>query len=175
MIFLVLMTVLWDAVPSATGYKLLVWREVVPEIIDVGNVTQYKIDLLPEQNVAVIAYNEIGNSYPSVRVEAPIANGEECNPPLGKEAIGLAILSMNISSATAGRRAQMSFSYASASQITKVEIRMNGLPVGQAIGNDVAAMNFTLPQTGTYNLSLFAQNEYGCAREVLYRDQIVVK
>ncbi len=196
-----LVTIAWDPSPDpVTGYLLLAWRgpAVVPMVTDLGLVTQTTIDAA--DRVAVVAYRSglvcqpqpdpapvtcvpglsqllYFVSYPSPRLAAGASPTDPaCAPPLGPEAIALVVTGWVPTTGRPGSSMYLQGRIDSRSTITRAVVRINGQDVLPTItsGTSVGRWWFPTPPSGTYSLSLYAENGYGCQREVLASRPLVV-
>ena len=187
--FLLAITVLisWDpSPPPVTGYQVMVWQEldVAPSrTVDAGNVTQFQIDLLAEEAVVVVGYHKdaagqiVAMSYPSERIGVALASPTDprCVPPFGADAIALFFTGYTPTTNKPGSKSNIRVQMASLTKIWRSELRLAGQAIATvAWATDLSGFWFTLPAPGSYPLSVYAVNEYGCAREVQYASPIVV-
>lgn len=98
----------------------------------------------------------------------------QCVPPLGPQALAMFITDWSATTGRPGSRAHVDFQITSLSAITKLRARLNGADVAAAAGNDVGSLWFTTPASGTYALTVYAENAYGCTRETLSPRTVVV-
>jgi hypothetical protein len=172
-------TLAWDPPPDPviTGYRLQygvapgtgTWQMDV-----LSGVHQVTLTLAPG------TYTFIAHTLAGPWVSTPTApltltlTGEDpsCTPPLGSNSIAIFPTRLTkTGSGGAGSRARLDFQVSSLnSPVTRVELRGGSLTLSVMSGTDLgplAGMWFTTPSvTGVYNISVFAQNLFGCTRLV---------
>ncbi len=185
-----LWSISWTPVPTAQGYDLLVWApgQLVPEVIDVGGRTETREDLPDGATVVVVAYLTEGScdicqrppvtyvSYPSQRaVLTPLETAPaDCAPPFGADSISVTITGFTATTGRPGSRMNVRFQLASTTPITKVTARLAGVDVATGSGTDVMGLWFATPASGTYPLSVYAENQAGCQRETQSARTVIV-
>ncbi len=97
-----------------------------------------------------------------------------CEAPFGVDAISLTITGVTSTTGRPGSRMNVRFQLASRSPITRVTARLAGVDVASGSGTDIMGLWFATPPSGTYSLSVFAENAAGCQRETLSTRPVVV-
>lgn len=97
-----------------------------------------------------------------------------CVPPLGSQSIAMFITAWSATTGKPGSRSHVDFQIASVSAITKLTARLGGVDVASGAGSDVGSLWFTTPTSGTYALTVYAENAYGCIRETMSPRSVVV-
>lgn len=111
-----------------------------------------------------------------VRALAAPGDPTLCTPPLGPESISIFVTDWSATTGRPGSRAHVDFQAASKSAITRISARLNGLDVATGAGADVGALWFTTPAVaGSYGLTVYVENAYGCTRETLSPRTVTVR
>lgn len=130
----------------------------------------YKVPIAPAQAGTVILADVSSGPPPPPPAPDPL----QCVPPLGPQSLAMFITDWSATTGRPGSRAHVDFQITSLSAITKLRARLNGADVAAAAGNDVGSLWFTTPASGTYALTVYAENAYGCTRETMSPRTVVV-
>lgn len=170
-------TATWDAVAPYDGFHLLYGTApgaynvvvvlpaaplsaVIPNLT-IGQ-TYFAVVEATNGGLVSLASNE---AFATVRLSDP-----SCTPPLGANAIAIFPTALQkTGSGGAGSKARIDFQVGSpGSPVTSVQVQAAGVPLGKMSGTDLGALAglwFTVPiASGTYPLSIVAQNLYGCVQ-----------
>lgn len=144
------------------------------------------IAMLPGPHTAVVsAFNANGESEKlpmpplSFFVQVPV---DPACAPLGNRAVSIFVTTLQRLGTGGGALtvARLDFQLASPnSPVTRAAVRTNGADLAAVDGTSLTALAglwFPVPAAkGTYVLSVFAQNAYGCTNEVLTTKSVTVK
>lgn len=105
-----------------------------------------------------------------------------CAAPLGAEAASVFVTRFDQTTKAPGSKMRLNYQLASKSPIIEVRAKMNGavVAVTRATGpgdtlNADGGIWFTQPGPGTYKLSVWVKNQYGCTRETAAPTDLIVR